>query len=219
MNDHAETRANVARFDEIAASWDESPLRTELAQTIGHAIIAAVTPTGTERALEFGCGTGLVTALLAPRLGHVVAADNSEGMLDVLRNKTRQLRLDNIEPRRMDVASEIPAGPFDLIFSGMVMHHIDDVADLLLRLANELTPGGRIAVADLETEDGTFHGEAEGIMHHGFEPADVVHWLQQAGLHQASARRIHKIHKTGADDREHDYPVFLATARKPASGH
>jgi len=119
---HAGTQANVARFNEIAATWDESPLRTELAQAVGHAILEAVVPKGTERALEFGCGTGLMTALLAPRLGHVVAADNSAGMLDILRDKMRQLGLDNIEPRRMDVGSEISGGPFDLIFSGMTLH-------------------------------------------------------------------------------------------------
>lgn len=215
MSEDAGTRANVARFDEIAATWDESPVRTELARAVGRAIVEAAQPRGTERALEFGCGTGLVTALLAPRLGHVVAADNSGGMLGVLREKASRLGLDNIEPHRMDVGREVPRGPFDLIFSGMTLHHIGDVAGLLRRLAAELAPGGRIAVADLETEDGSFHGEAEGIMHKGFDPQTVVSWLEQAGLEQAAARRIHTVHKTGADEREHDYPVFLATARKP----
>lgn len=219
MSEDADTRANVARFDEIAATWDESPVRTELARAVGQAIIETVQPRGTELALEFGCGTGLVTALLAPRLGHVVAADNSGGMLGELREKASRLRLDNIEPHRMDVGREVPHGPFDLIFSGMTLHHIGDVVGLLRRLAAELAPGGRIAVADLETEDGSFHGEAEGIMHNGFDPQTVVSWLQQAGLEQVAARRIHTVHKTGADEREHDYPVFLATARKPPAGH
>ena len=215
MNKDAGTQANVARFNEIAATWDESPVRTELAQAVGHAILETVVPEGTERALEFGCGTGLVTALLAPRLGHVVAADNSAGMLDILRDKMRQLGLDNIELRRMDVGSEISGGPFNLIFSGMTLHHIGDVAGLLRRLATELVPGGRIAVADLEAEDGSFHGAAEGIMHNGFEPGEVVRWLERAGLEQATVRRIHSIRKTGTDERERDYPVFLATALKP----
>lgn len=216
-DDEAATRANTARFDEIAESWDESPTRKELAQAVGRAILAAAAPGGDERALEFGCGTGLVTALLAPSVGRIVAADNSEGMLDVLRRKTRILGLANVEPRRIDIGREVPEGPFDLIFSGMTMHHIRDVGELLRRLAQRLGPGGCIAVADLEAEDGTFHGDAGGIMHHGFDPKDVVGWLQEAGLERATAHRIYVIHKTGADDREHDYPVFLATARLP--GH
>ena len=210
------TRANVARFDEIAATWDESPVRSGLAQAIGRAILEAAEPQGTERALEFGCGTGLITALLAPALKHVVAADNSEGMLDVLRSKTEALGMTNVEPRRVDIGKDLPHGPFDLIFSGMTMHHIGDVAGLLRRLAGQLAPGGMIAVADLEAEDGTFHGDAEGIMHHGFDPEQVVRWLADAGLAQGKARRVHVVHKTGSDEREHDYPVFMATARKPA---
>lgn len=208
------TSANVARFDEIAESWDENPDRTELARAVGRAILAAAAPRGNERALEFGCGTGLVTALLAPAVEHIVAADNSPGMLEVLRRKARELGLGNVEPRRVDVGREVPRGPFDLIFSGMTLHHIDDVAGLLRRLAAELAPGGCIAVADLESEDGTFHGDAEGIMHHGFDANAVVGWLQDAGLAHAAAGRIHVIHKIGADDLEHDYPVFLATATR-----
>lgn len=214
-SEEAATRANIARFDEIAESWDESPERTELAQAVGRAILAAATPRSGARALEFGCGTGLVTALLAPVLGYIVAADNSEGMLEVLRRKARALGLDNVEPRRLDVAREMPAGPFDLIFSSMTLHHIGDVAGLLRRLAYELAPAGCVAVADLEAEDGTFHGDAEGIMHHGFDPHAVVRWLQDAGLESAATRRIHVIHKIGDGGREHAYPVFLATATRP----
>ncbi len=216
MNDDLSTRANSARFDEIAAEWDESPTRTKLAQAVGQAILDVAVPSGNERGLEFGCGTGLVTALLAPVLGHVVAADNSEGMLEVLRSKTRVLALENVEPRRVDVGREVPGGPFDLIFSSMTMHHIGDVAGLFRRLAAELAPGGRIAVADLESEDGTFHGDAEGIMHHGFDPAEVIEWLRTAGLQNAQTRRIYVVHKTGGDGLEREYPVFLATATKAA---
>ena len=38
-------------------------------------------------ALESGCGTGLVTALLAPELGSVLATDLSPGMLAMLDEK------------------------------------------------------------------------------------------------------------------------------------
>jgi len=210
------TRANVARFDEIAATWDESPVRTGLARAVGGAVLDSAAPTGVECALEVGCGTGLVTALVAPSVRHVLAADNSDGMLEVLRGKARELGLDNVEPRRVDVGSETPRGPFDLIYSGMTMHHIADVAGLLRRLAGELAPGGLIAVADLEREDGTFHGEAEGIMHHGFDPEAVAGWLTDAGLEHAATRRIHTVRKEGSDGRERDYGVFMATARKPS---
>lgn len=209
------SQTNAARFNEIAESWDENPTRTALAEAVARAILSTVQPTGKEKAMEFGCGTGLVTAMTADALGHVVAADNSEGMLEVLKRKTEALNLTNVEAVQIDISSSLPNRAFDLIFSSMSLHHILDVAGLFARLAGILKPGGRIAVADLEKEDGSFHGDVEGIMHHGFDLKQIAGWLTAAGLEDVHTSRIHVVHKTGTDDRERDYPVFLATARKP----
>ncbi|MEO6778240.1 MAG: methyltransferase domain-containing protein, partial [Gemmatimonadaceae bacterium] len=80
-------QANVERFNTIASEWDSNPGRVLMAQTVAQAMRAALSPTGEERALEFGAGTGLVTLLMAPSLAHVTALDSSQGMLDVLRQK------------------------------------------------------------------------------------------------------------------------------------
>jgi len=207
------TQTNAARFNSIAASWDDNPVRSGIARGVAQAILERIAPAGRERALEFGAGTGLVTALLAPSLGHVVAADSATGMLAVLRRKADELGLTNVEPREADLSREVPEGPFDLIFSSMTLHHIEDVPALLARLAPALSAGGRVALADLESEDGSFHGEVAGVMHHGFDPQTVAGWLQDAGFVDIDTHRAHVVHKTGADGLPHDYPVFLATAR------
>lgn len=214
MNDPAVTRLNVERFNSVAASWDDNPVRVELAQAVARAIAAAVPLRPDARALEFGCGTGLVTALLAPELGRVVAVDSAAGMLDVLRAKVRELGLDHVEAVEMDLAQALPPGPFDLIFSSMTLHHIEDVPGLLARLHALLAPGGYVALADLEREDGSFHGDAPGVMHQGFEPAAVARWLAAAGFGEIRTRPAHVVHKTGADGAAHDYPVFLAIGRR-----
>lgn len=216
MNENAVTRLNVERFNSIAGSWDDNPVRLELAQAVARAIAAAVPLAPDAQALEFGCGTGLVTALLAPELGRITAVDSAAEMLKVLREKARELGLDNVEPVEMDLSQALPPGPFDLIFSSMTLHHIEDVPALLARLSGLLAPGGRLALADLEREDGTFHGEMPGVMHHGFEPAAVAGWLSAAGFGEIATRRAHVVHKTGSDDRPHDYPVFLISARRAA---
>jgi ubiquinone/menaquinone biosynthesis C-methylase UbiE len=207
--------ANRARFDNIAGSWDEDPRRAEMARAIAEAILQTVQPKGTERALEFGAGTGLVTALLAPSLGEVLAVDSSAGMLEVLERKRAELGLANVRTQRGDLSQEIPAGAFDLVFSSMTLHHILDVESLLARLAKILTPGGYLALADLDRENGSFHGDVEGVAHHGFERAAVKRWLGAAGLEDIAITTAHVVRKSGADGEPRDYPVFLATARKP----
>ncbi|MGD8574313.1 MAG: class I SAM-dependent methyltransferase [Gammaproteobacteria bacterium] len=209
--DHS--RANRERFDDIAASWDESPIRTEMARDVAEAILTAVSPSGNESALEFGCGTGLVTALLAPSLAHVLAVDNSPGMLEALEEKRARLALDNVSSQCLDLSRHLPEGPFDLVFSSMTLHHIEDVAGLFVRLAGVLKPGGVIAVADLDAEDGSFHGDKPGIAHNGFDRDDIRAWLESAGLEDVAFRTAHVVHKD-RDGGARAYPVFLATAHR-----
>lgn len=213
---HATSRASAAHFDAVAATWEDDPVRTALARAVASAILEAIPLAGTERAMEFGCGTGLVTGLLAPSVGHVLATDNSAGMLDVLRRKLRELGIGNVEPLEADLAQRMPAGPFDFVFSSMTLHHIEDVAGLIARVHDVLAPGGRIAFADLAKEDGSFHAaDVPGVMHHGFEAAELTGWLDAAGFADVRIRVAHRIRRMRADGSTREYPVLLVTARRP----
>jgi len=209
---HAEE--NRERFDAIASSWDKEPRRVEMARAVAGAIVEAVPLTGEERALEFGSGTGLVTALVSPHVAHVMAADGSPGMLEILERKRQDLGLDNVETAQCDLSRELPKGSFNLIYSSMTMHHIDDVPALLARLAKRLEPGGWLAVADLDAESGKFHGEAKGVAHHGFSRSDIENWLSAAGLTEIRLTTAYTVERETEEGVE-SFPLFLATARKP----
>lgn len=145
----------------------------------------------------------------------VVAADSSSGMLAVLQEKAKQLGLDNVHALETDLSQSIPGGPFDLIFSSMTLHHIEDVPALLRQLVAALATGGHLAVADLEEEDDRFHSDKSGIAHFGFKPSLFERWLLEAGLVDVQTSRPYVMEKQGADGVRHQYPIFLATARKP----
>ncbi|MFO1300665.1 MAG: class I SAM-dependent methyltransferase [Burkholderiaceae bacterium] len=214
---HAASRASAAHFDAVASTWEEDPGRTALGRAVANAILEAVPLAGTERAMEFGCGTGLVTGLVAPSVGHLLAMDNSAGMLDVLRRKLRELGIRNVEPMEADLARRMPAGAFDFVFSSMTLHHIEDVAGLVARVHGALSPGGRIAFADLAKEDGSFHGpDVPGVMHHGFEPAELTRWFEAAGFAEVRVRIAHRIRKSREDGSTREYPVLLVTAQRLA---
>jgi SAM-dependent methyltransferase len=184
---------------------------------VASAILEGVPFVGRERAMELGCGTGLVTALLASSLGHVVAVDASAGMLDVLRRKLQELGIENVEPVEADLASHIPMGPFDFIYSSMTLHHIEDVEGLFVSVYKRLAERGRVAFADLALEDGTFHSEGvSGVMHYGFEAAELLGWLDAAGFVGLQARTAHVIKKTLVDGSTREYPVLLVTGQRPA---
>ncbi len=207
---------NRSRFDAIAAQWDESPMRTNMAKAVADAIAAEVPLESHWRALEYGCGTGLVGLRLLPHLGHVLETDLSSGMLAVLEEKARAAGLDKIETQVLDLTTNTPpATRFDLIFSSMALHHIPDVAGLVRTFFSMLSPGGWVALADLDAEDGSFHSpDVPGVEHHGFERKTLEGWVRAAGFTRVSIRTAYTVERE-RDGQQRRYPIFLAIGRRP----
>lgn len=210
-------------FDERAREWDADPGKHRRAVAVADAIRAAIPLPRGARGLELGCGTGLLSFALREALGpdalaHVVLADTSEGMLEVLREKIGAAGLeDAFEARRFDIASDpLPGERFDLVYSLLVLHHIPDTEAALARSHAVLRPGGLMLVADLCAEDGSFHGPDVDV-HHGFDPEDLVRRARAAGFVDVAGTVVHELAKV-VDDEERTYPLFLLVARAGAEG-
>ena len=92
------------------------------------------------------------------------------------------------------------------------MHHVEDTRALAFTLFDHLVPGGRIALADLDSEDGTFHPpNTEGVFHQGFDRAHLGQLLSDAGFVEVEFATAVVVHKENSK-----YPVFLVTATKPS---
>jgi ubiquinone/menaquinone biosynthesis C-methylase UbiE len=207
---------NQEHFDGAARSWDEKPERVALAKAIAAAIVAKVAPKDTMTAMEFGCGTGLISMNLAPHVKSIMAVDSSSQMIAVLKDKLRKQGPTTITPHYLDPQEDRwpPDATFDLIFSGMVLHHIEDVDKLLMQFHGALDAGGTIALADLDAEDGGFHGDLDGVFHHGFHRQGLIEKLEKAGFAEMAASTAHTVIKKNDQGREERFPVFLITAKK-----
>ncbi len=212
-----DSSANLDRFNALAAEWDDSPLRAGIARAVAGAITGALPLDKDMRALEYGCGTGLVSVLLAEQLGRIMAADVADQMLAVLEQKRLAAGLDHIETRRLDLTVDpLPIERFDLVFSSMTLHHIDDVPRLLGRLSDVLVPGGWLAFADLDRENGGFHGpNVPGIFHLGFDRAQLMDTLTGLGLTAVSARTAHTVEKNSPAGEPRRFPIFLICGQRP----
>ncbi len=203
------------RFDQQAAEWDNNPGRLATAKNIADAMLKAVPFSRAWRALDCGAGTGLLTLNLLPHVAEICATDSSRGMLEQLQKKILAAKIQNVSTLLWDAEAEpCPQTGFALVCSSMVLHHLRDVPAALQRLAQAARPGGWLALADLETEDGSFHPDPAGVQHHGFAPADLARWLADAGCHDIATRTAYTITKPDATGRDHHYPLFLATARR-----
>lgn len=211
---------STSRFDEAAQTWDDNPTRVELAGAIAEGVCREVPFDPEMQIMDFGSGTGLIARALAPRVASVTAADTSTEMLAVLEVKARAAGLTAIRPLLLDADYESHAGAtYDAIVSAMVLHHIEDIAKLVQHFAQWCRPGGWVALADLEPEDGTFHHDTRGVAHHGIDPAYLAKQLEAVGFTTKSIRAVHTIQRPpseGADPQ--DYPVFLLVAQRHRSG-
>jgi tRNA (cmo5U34)-methyltransferase len=197
------------RFDNAAPTWDEVPRRVELARAVAAEIARVMHLPDDLDVLDFGCGTGLLSLELRPLVASVTGADASAGMLAVLRQKVEENALSGVDAVLIDAAAPLSLGRrFHLVASSMVLHHVADPAALLQRLHGHLHPGGRIAIADLDREDGSFHGDNSDVFHLGFERAQVATWLAAAGFAEVGLTTATVTRKEGRD-----YPVFLASGR------
>ena len=201
----------MATFDERAADWD-TPRRIARAEEAAQTIEGAIDIPPGCRAIEVGAGTGLLGLALRPRLGSLVLADTSEGMLAEADRKIEEGRLEGVRTVRFDVASDAPpaGGPFDLVVSLLLLHHVKDTSAALAGMHRLVAAGGQIAAIDLDTEDGSFHSpEAEGVHHHGFDRERLAELARAAGFIDVRVGDGHPI-----DDEGRRYPMFLLTARR-----
>ena len=185
-------------FDARAATWDDDPSKVERAKAVAEAIAREIPLSPSMRALEYGAGTGLLSFLLRDKVGEITLADVSDGMLDVARGN-------------LSAGDAVP-GAFDIVYSLMTLHHIPDTDGILRRFHDVLAQRGILCVADLDTEDGSFHGEGfDG--HKGFDREALRAKALAAGFADVRFTTAYEMHKE-AGGRMRSFPIFLMVAVK-----
>lgn len=196
-------------FVDKAADWDRRPVPQQISEGVFRAIQARVPLDEQLVVIDFGAGTGLLAGKLAPHVKQILAVDVSPAMLEQLAAKPELAG--KVEIFCQDLLQTPLGRTADLAVSAMAMHHVEDTRGLIRALFAHLAPGGRVALADLDREDGSFHPPGtEGVFHTGFDRGALEALLREAGfvdIELATACEVTK--ETGS------YPVFLVTATRP----
>jgi ArsR family transcriptional regulator len=199
-------------FSEAATRWDE--VRRELYgdrfDLMG--LLGLLDPEWTVG--DLGCGTGSLTAVIAPFVRRVLAVDASDAMLAAAR--ARLEGLDNVSLR----AGELEALPLqdaalDLAILSLVLHHLPDPARAIREAVRCLAPGGRLLLVDMLAHDRDDLRQQMGHVWLGFDPGEIGERLRRAGLERVAVRTL------PADPRARGPVLFVAVGRRsgvPAMG-
>jgi 2-polyprenyl-3-methyl-5-hydroxy-6-metoxy-1,4-benzoquinol methylase len=206
---------NKRDFDKEAAQWDENPVRVKVANDVADAITLHVPLNTSMRAMDFGCGTGLLALRIAPLVRSVTGVDSSQGMLDVLGGKISKQKIKNVTTSLVDLdKGGVLTGSYDLIVSSMTLHHIEKIAPLLKQFHECLAPDGYIAIADLDPDDGLFHSDNKGVIHFGFERTAISQAFVEAGFNRIQNFTAAEIEKPTLSGDMRRFTVFLMTGKK-----
>jgi ArsR family transcriptional regulator len=159
---------------------------------------------------DLGCGTGQVSAALAPFVARVIAVDGSPAMLQAARKRLHGSG--NVDLRRGDVeALPIDDGRLDAATLMLVAHHVAEPEKAFSEVARVLKPGGRFIIVDMLPHDREPYRQQMGHVWLGFREEDTRRMLAGAGFEEI------RIVPLPIDARAKGPALFVATGQKSTS--
>jgi 2-polyprenyl-6-hydroxyphenyl methylase / 3-demethylubiquinone-9 3-methyltransferase len=192
-------RGELSKFDALAHRfWDPrgefrplhllNPIRLDF--VVEHTILAGA------RALDVGCGGGLLSESLARKGARVTGIDLAPGMVEVARLHAAEEGLE--VDYRVAAAEDLAAGSaqsFDIITCMEMLEHVPQPAQMLATLASLVRPGGSVFVSTLNRNLKSFLMAIVGAEYvlkllprgtHEYErlirPSELARWARTAGL-------------------------------------
>ena len=180
-----------AWFAAHAADWDRERALYIAESEVEAAIQVAVGAGNLGALLDIGTGTGRMIELLGPRARAALGIDRSPEMLRLARGRIEASGLAHAEVRHGDMyALPKPDGSIDTVVLHQVLHFADDPAAVIAESARVLAPGGQLLVVDFMPHNREELRERQRHVRLGFADAQVLGWMNAAGLEAEVAAQL-----------------------------
>ncbi len=194
-------------FKHKAEDWDTADVRVQGAKKIADAIEKNIQLDKDMEILDFGVGTGLLGFEIAKKVQQVYGVDTSANMLEKLQEKNTDTL--QIKTFHQNILQKPIEQKFDGVISSMTLHHVQDLEQFFETIYANIKKNGFLAIADLESEDGSFHSDNKGVHHFGFDTQELHTIVAKAGFKDISFKHVNTIRKP-----HKDFKVFLLLAYK-----
>lgn len=199
---------SVEFFTSSAGQWDR--MRDEMFGDRFHLMALAALADPDSTVGDLGCGTGQVSAAIAPFVGKVIGVDSSAAMLQAARKRLQGQR--NIDLRRGELeALPIDDQWLDIATVTLVLHHIPEPGRALADVARVLKPGGRLVLVDMLPHDREHYRQQMGHVWLGFSEEHIERLFTEAGFERT------RIVPLPADPKAKGPALFVATGHRTSS--
>ena len=175
-----------AFFSSAAGTWDA--LRAELfGRSADQAFLGLLADRWVVGVL--GCGTGWLTALIAPFVRRVVAIDASPEMLEAATKRLEGTA--NIDVRAGDLEKlPLEDQTLDLAVVALVLPYVAVPETALAEAYRALKPDGRILVVDMMPHQREEYRQQMGHLWLGFSREELESWTRAAGFRRPRYRPL-----------------------------
>lgn len=168
-------------FDRIAPQWNAMRQRY-FNQDIRPIIFSRIDFKNTTVA-DLGAGTGYLALELAKYAKIVFAIDQSQNMLDQIKEKAHIHKIDNI----YTLASDIQSIPFqssqiDIVTMNMALHHMLEPNLIIKEMYRLLNDKGTVIISDVMSHNGKWAIEEMHDVWLGFSRNQIEYWLSENGF-------------------------------------
>jgi ArsR family transcriptional regulator len=174
-------------FASAASEWDR--LRRDLyGERFSIAAMLALLPADYVVA-DLGCGTGNLTAELAPHVKQVIGIDGSAAMLKAARKRAAVFA--NVDLRKGDLSAvPIDSQSCDAALLVLALTYVPSPASVVSEMSRILKPTGRGVIVDLLPHDREDFRRQTGQMTLGLEPKTVEKMMSDAGFNHLTSRPL-----------------------------
>ncbi len=201
-------------FENVASEWD-SMRESFFPESIREKAFKMIDISDSAVIADIGCGTGYITEGLVNKPVKIIAVDQSESMLNVMKNKFKDYGNISYE---LGTANElpIPSNSVDYAFANMYLHHVDDPIEAIKEAYRILKKDGVFIITDLDKHDHTFLITEQYDKWMGFDRKDIESWYKETGFFDVSVICAGDSCKSGSNksNDEADISVFIAIGRK-----
>ncbi|MVX65377.1 methyltransferase domain-containing protein [Clostridium chromiireducens] len=167
-------------FDKVASNWDN--MRTDF--FLDEVRLVAYNTANIEEgkiAADIGAGTGFITEGLIKNNLKVIAIDQSEEMLNLLKDKFSYYKdLECVQGKGENIPIEDKS--VDYVFANMFLHHVENPIIVLKEMYRILKSGGKLVITDLDEHNYEFLKTEQYDVWMGFDRNKILEWFKDAGL-------------------------------------